>query len=286
MSAIRILKQGALTMSLTDHGKQIRARRPSTGEWAGLALGRLLTWKPWNTPAAANRNPRHLKTMPSIPRCQPHPRFSKKTTLFLAGALLVTSMRPAIGAAPDFPPSNPFYAPSPLSFQAPPFDKIRDADFQPAIEAGIAQQDEEIRAIAGQTDPPTFENTLIPLEKSGQLLDRVMAAFNGLTGANTNPSLQKVKTLEAPKLAAHQDSIYLNGKLFARVAAIYNQRAALKLDGEALRLVEYQYDRFVHSGANLSAADKAELQKLNQEISTLSTTFSNKLLAASKEAAM
>jgi len=195
------------------------------------------------------------------------------------------AINPAPAAAAEFGPSNPFYAPSTLPFQAPPFDKIKDEDFQPAIEAGIAQQQAEIQAIASSPEPPTFENTIVAMEKTGQLLDRVNAVFNGVTGANTNPTLQKVKTIEAPKLAAHQDFILLNTKLFARIAAIYKQRTSLKLDAESLRLVEHDYDDFVHAGANLSETEKAELRKLNEEASSLSDAFANKLLAANKQGA-
>jgi peptidyl-dipeptidase Dcp len=203
----------------------------------------------------------------------------------IAGAIVLGSINTELAAAADFGPSNPFYAPSTLPFQAPPFDRIKDEDFQPAIEAGMEQQQGEIKAIANNPDPPTFDNTIAAMEKSGQLLERAMAAFSGVTGANINPALERVRTIEAPKLAAHQDFIYLDAKLFARVSAIYQQRATLKLDPESLRLVEYDYDRFVHSGANLSEANKAELKKLNEEISTLSNAFTNKLLAATKEGA-
>src|SRR5271156_5213823 len=201
------------------------------------------------------------------------------STMIPAGAIVAS---PAFAAAADFGPSNPFYAPSALPFQAPPFDKIKDEDYQPAIEAGMAQEEAEIQAIAGNPDVPTFANTIVAMEKGGRLLQRVNAAFDGVTGANTNPTLQNVKTIEAPKLAAHQDFIYLNTKLFARVAAIYQQRATLNLDPESLRLVERYYDNFVHAGANLSEADKTELKKLNEEASSLSDTFSNKILEATK----
>src|SRR5208282_2239396 len=156
------------------------------------------------------------------------------STVITAGTIALGSINPALAAAADFGPSNPFFAPSALPFQAPPFDKIKDEDFQPAIEAGMAQQQAEIQSIANNPDAPTFDNTIVAMEKSGQLLARVMAAFDGVTGANTNDTLQKVRTIEAPKLAAHQDFIYLNTKLFARVAAIYKQRATLKLDPESL----------------------------------------------------
>lgn len=207
------------------------------------------------------------------------------SNLIAAGAVALGSANPALAATADFGPSNPFYAPSTLPFQAPPFDKIKDEDYQPAIEAGMAQQESEIKAIADNPAAPTFENTIVAMEKSGLLFERAMAAFNGVTGANTNPFLQNVETIEAPKLAAHRDFIYLNTKLFARIAAIYKQRAMLKLDPESLRLVEYTYNEFVHAGANLSEADKTELRKLNEEIASLSNAFNTKLLAATKDGA-
>ena len=135
----------------------------------------------------------------------------------------------------DFGPNNPFYAPSTLPFHAPPFDRIKDSDYQPAIEAGMAEQRQEIRAIADNPAPPTFENTFVELEKSGQLFNRAMAAFSGVTGANLNPELQRVQDYLAPRLAAHSDAIYLDSRLFQRVAAIYQQRESLKLDAESLR---------------------------------------------------
>jgi peptidyl-dipeptidase Dcp len=196
---------------------------------------------------------------------------------------LITTFAEA--ASSEFGPSNPFYAPSSLPFQAPPFDKVKDSDYQPAIEAGMAQQREEVRAIAQNPAAPTFENTLVALEKSGQLLRRVTQIFNGVTGANLNPELQKVQEIEAPKLAAHNDAIFLDSKLFHRVEAIYNQRESLGLDAEGQRLVKWYYDQFVHAGARLNDTDKAALKKLNEEEAALSTTFMNKLLAAAKDEA-
>ena len=207
------------------------------------------------------------------------------TIMIVTGAIAISSANPALAAAADFGPSNPFFTPSTLPFHAPPFDKIKDKDFQPAIEAGMAEQQSEVQAIADNSAAPTFDNTIVAMEKTGQLLDRVMTVFDGITGANTNDTLQKVKTLEAPKLAAHHDFIFLNTKLFARVAAIYKERAALKLDSEFLRLVERYYDNFVHAGANLSEADKTELRRLNEEMSALSNTYTNKILAATKQGA-
>ncbi len=206
-----------------------------------------------------------------------------KGILVLAG--LIANNLPAMGAQGEFGPSNPFYAASELPFHAPPFDKIKDTDYQPAIEAGMAQQRAEMRIIADNSAPPTFENTIIAMEKTGQLFSRVMLVFNGVSGANLNPTLQKVQDIEAPKLAAQQDAIFLDPKLFQRVSAIYKDRASLKLDPEALHLVEWYYKEFVHAGANLSDGDKADLKKLNEEESTLSNAFVTKLLGATKDAA-
>src|ERR1035441_1456247 len=168
---------------------------------------------------------------------------SLMTNAITFGGLALASINPSFAAAADFGPSNPFYAPSSLPFEAPPFDKIKDEDYQPAIEAGMAQQQAEILAIADNPAAPTFENTVVAMEKTGSLLDRASAVCNGLTGANTNPTLQNVKTIEAPKFAAHRDFIFLNTKLFARVAAIYKQRATLLLDPESLRLLDRKSTR-------------------------------------------
>jgi peptidyl-dipeptidase Dcp len=144
---------------------------------------------------------------------------------------------PATAATNDFGPNNPFYATSTLPYHAPPFDKIKDDDYQPAIEAGMAEQLKEVQAIADNPAPPTFDNTIVALEKSGQLLDRSSRVLFGVVAANSNPTLLKIRSIEAPKLAAHQDAILLNTKLFQRVKAVYDQRKSLHLDPEALRLV-------------------------------------------------
>ena len=206
------------------------------------------------------------------------------TAFATAGALALGPSALSAQTA-TFGPSNPFFAPSTLPFQAPPFDKIKDEDYQPAIEAGMAQELAEMQAIADNPAPPTFDNTFVAMEKGGRLLQRAMAAFSGVAGANTNPVLQKTRAALAPKMAAHSDAIHLNDKLFARVSTIYKERASLKLDPESLRLVEVTYDQFIHSGANLSPADKDKLKKLNEESSTLSNTFAARLLDATKEAA-
>ena len=211
--------------------------------------------------------------------------------MMLAGAMAlgaggkVAAGQAASGQTAAFGPDNPFYAASTLPYQAPPFDKIKDSDYQPAFDAGMAEQRKEIDAIANNSAPPTFENTLVALERSGQLYSRVQQVFDGVSQANTNPALDKVDAIEAPKRAAQDDAIFLNEKLFQRVAAIYKQMDSLGLDAESKRLVDVYYKHFVHQGANLSEADKTKLKKLNEEISTLENSFKQKLLAATKEAA-
>jgi len=211
-----------------------------------------------------------------------------RRTLFsaaLAASVLFMADLTLTAQTAGFGPENPFYSPSPLPFHAPTFDRIRDSDYQPAMEAGMAEQEREMLVIANNPAAPTLENTLVAMEKTGQLLQRAQAALNAVTGANTNPYLQNAQRELAPKLAAHRDAIYLNPKLFARVRTVYQTRDRLHLDAESLRLVEIVYDQFVHAGAALSAADKEKLKKLNEEESKLDDEFSRGLLEATKKAA-
>ena len=207
-------------------------------------------------------------------------------TLLAVSLLVGVAIIPVAATNTDFGPSNPFYSPSTLPFQAPAFDKIKDSDYQPAIEAGMAEQLKEVQTIANNPEAPTFENTIVAFEKSGQLLTRVGQVFFNVVGANSDPKLLEIRSAVAPKLSAHHDAIFLDPKLFARVAAVYQQRNSLKLNPEQLRLVEWDYEQFVHSGANLSDADKAQLRKLNEQIATLQDEFENKLLAATKAGAL
>jgi peptidyl-dipeptidase Dcp len=181
---------------------------------------------------------------------------------------------------------NPFFAESTLPYHAPPFDRITDADYQPALEEGMRRRLAEIEAIAGQASEPTFENTIVTMERAGALLTRVQAAFNAVTGANTDSTLQRVEREEAPCLAAHRDAVYLNGALFQRVKRVYDRRATLRLDPEQTALVERYYRNFVRAGAQLSEADKTRLRALNQEESRLTTGFNNRLLAGTKAGAV
>jgi len=176
--------------------------------------------------------------------------------------------------------ANPLLAPSGLPYDAPPFDRISDGDYAPAIDAAIAEHDAEIARIVGDIAPPTFENTIVAMERSGATLTRVAQIFENLTQSNTDPALDAAKESIDPKLQAHRDSIMLNAKLFGRVKAVYDSRATLKLDGNSAFLLEQTYKQFVHAGAALSDADKAKQQALNQQLTKLSTSFQQKLLAA------
>ena len=167
---------------------------------------------------------------------------------------------------------------STLPYQLPPFDKIKDEHFQPALEQGIAEEQKEAEAIAKQTEKPTFENTIVALEKSGQLLERARRIFSAFTAANTNPNLQKLEKEMAPKFAAHNDAIRLNGPLFARIEALYNDREKSGLDAESKWLLERYYKDFVRAGAKLSEPDKTKLKALNAELATLQTTFEQNVL--------
>ncbi|CNE39002.1 peptidyl-dipeptidase Dcp [Yersinia nurmii] len=181
---------------------------------------------------------------------------------------------------------NPFFTSSKLPFQAPPFNLIKESDYAPAIEFGIAERLAEVNAIANNPTPPTFENTFVALEKSGRTLTRVMNVFGAMTSANSSDALQKIDEETSPKLAAMEDAIKLNSALFNRIKTVYNQRDKLGLDDESQRLVEVTYNNFVLAGANLSDKDKTKLKALNQEAAGLSTQFTNKLLAATKNGAV
>lgn len=182
----------------------------------------------------------------------------------------------------DTSSTNPLLAASTLPYQAPPFDKIKDSNFKPALEQGMKEQLAEIQKIADETAAPTFENTILAMEKSGVLLRRANNVFNVLTSANTDSVLQKLQEKVAPEMAATQDAIHLNSKLFKRVEAVYNDSANSKLDAESQRLVKFYYQQFVQAGAKLSDADKENLKKLNGQEASLTAKFNNQLLAAAK----
>ena len=195
----------------------------------------------------------------------------------------VSEKTPATTPAPA---ENPLLVASTLPFGAPMFDKIKDSDYLPAFEAGMKQHLAEMRKIADNPEPATFENTIEAQERTGETLNRVARIFFGLVQADTNPERQKIQEEIAPKLAAHQDEIALDPKLFARVKSVYDARATLNLDPEQLRLVERDYQEMVRAGAQLSDADKDVMRKLNVEETTLSTEFHTKLVAAAAAGAV
>ncbi|MET0855418.1 MAG: M3 family metallopeptidase, partial [Telluria sp.] len=174
--------------------------------------------------------------------------------------------------------SNPFAKLSTLPFHYPAFDKIKDEHFLPAYAAGMREQLREIDGIANNPKPATFDNTIVAMERSGQLLTRVATTFANLQGANTNDKLDEIDREMSPKLAAHNDAIFLNAKLYQRVKTLYDKRAKLGLDAESAYLLERYNKDFVRAGAKLSAADKVKLKAFNGEIATLQTTFTQNVL--------
>lgn len=191
----------------------------------------------------------------------------------------------AATAAP-LPASNPFAAESTLPYHAPRFDLIKDADYQPALEQGMAEQAEEMERIANSSEPATFENTISAMERSGRLLDRTLETFSGVYSANTNPVLDKVQEVVGPKLSAHEDSIFLNPKLFARIQYLHARKDTLGLNAEQKQVLDVYYQNFVQAGAQLSDDDKAKLRDLNTRLSKLETVFQQKLLSGTKASAL
>lgn len=174
--------------------------------------------------------------------------------------------------------SNPLLAPSPLPYQYPQFDQLKDEHFTPAFEQGMAGHLTEVAAVADATEPPTFANTIIPLERSGQLLTRVSNIFYNLSSAHTNPAIQEVEAAMAPKLAAHRDAIRLNTKLFTRIESLYQRRDGLDLDAESKRVLERYHRDFVRAGARLSETEKTKLKAINADIAMVETTFAQNVL--------
>jgi len=202
------------------------------------------------------------------------------------------------------PADNPFATPSDLPYEVPPFDRITEEHYLPAFRAGMAEQRAEVEAViagspaerseapgAGQVSPaqegePTFADTLVALERSGRLLQRVSLAFFNLAGADTNPRLQEIETEIAPELSAHSDAIFLDKRLYARVKSLYDRRDSLGLDPESSWLLERYHTDFVRAGAQLSDEDASRLREYNAELATLCTSFSNQLLADTNDSAV
>jgi len=181
---------------------------------------------------------------------------------------------------------NPFDAPSTQPFHLPPFDRIHDSDYRPAFQAGMAEQLRQVAAIAHNSEPPTFANTIVALERSGRLLERVETTFSNLNSCNSDPEMQQIDTEMAPLLAAQRDAIHLNPALWARVDELYNRRASLQLDAESLQLLTRYHTMFVRAGARLTPDQQARLKDLNKQISTLTTRFKHNVLKATAEGAV
>ena len=217
-----------------------------------------------------------------------------RNALLATAALALATGSQAASAAPSkkgavsatLSASNPFARPSTLPLQAPDFSKIKDSDYLPAIMAGMAQQKAEIAQIANNPAPPNFENTIVAMERSGQMLERATLAFSAVNGADTNDTLQDIDSKTAPLLAAHNDYIYLNQKLFQRVKTLHDNQASLNLNPEQAKLLDVDYKQFIKAGAQLSPDKQAQLKKMNERLSTLSTDFGQKLLAATKVGAV
>ena len=207
-------------------------------------------------------------------------------SLALAPTAALAAAPAAAPAAPALDAANPFAQPSSLPLHYPAFDKIKNEHFLPAYAAGMAEHLREIDAIAASRAAPTFENTIVAMERAGQMLSRVAATFSNLQTANTNDTLDAVDREMSPKLAAHNDTIYLNPVLFKRVKTLHDKRATLGLDAESKHLLERVYKEFVRAGANLSSANKDKLKKYNGEIASLQSDFSQRVLKEANASAL
>ncbi|MDH6578321.1 M3 family metallopeptidase [Kitasatospora sp. MAP5-34] len=181
---------------------------------------------------------------------------------------------------------NPFFAPSTLAYELPPFAEIREEHYLPAFERGMTDQLAEIAAIVADPQAPTFDNTLVALERSGALLRRVWLAFDNQNASHTSPAVQELGAELSPRLAAHTDAIHLDAGLFARISALYEARDTLGLDPEDLRLLERHHLRFVRAGARLSAADQQRLREINAQLASDATAFQQNVLAATRASAL
>ena len=209
--------------------------------------------------------------------------------LILAASLALVNVSHAAPGAPTaavLEASNPFAKLSTLPFHYPAFDKIKDEHFLPAYAAGMRAHLREINAIASNPKAPTFENTIVAMERSGQLLTRVATTFANLQGANTNDKLDAIDREMSPKMAAHFDTVFLNEKLFQRVKTLNDKRAKLGLDAEAAHLLDRYNKDFVRAGAKLSAADKEKLKSLNGQIAVLQTDFTQNVLKETNASAL
>ena len=184
-----------------------------------------------------------------------------------------------VGCANQEVETNPFLSEYDTPFGVPPFEQIKPEHYKPAFEQGMKEQIAEIEAIVNNPEAPTFENTIVALDQSGQLLNKVSYVFFGQTNANTNDSLQALSREMSPLLSKHGDDITMNAGLFARVKAVRESADTANLDKEQMKLLDETYTDFVRNGANLDAEKQEQLRKLNTEISSLQVQFGQNMLA-------
>jgi len=209
------------------------------------------------------------------------------TTLFLTGCQSASSEADNKQQLQVSPLSaNPLFVASTLQYQAPDFNIIKDEHFQPALEQGIKEHYQQVLMIANNNDKATFANTIVALETSGELLNRAANVFYNLASTDSNPTLRKIQGEMAPKMAVHSDNIQLNSALFSRIDSLYQQRQQLGLSAEEIRLIEVYHQRFIMAGAKLTDEQKAQIRLLNEEQSTLTNEFSQRLLRLTKEIAV
>jgi peptidyl-dipeptidase Dcp len=212
--------------------------------------------------------------------------MNRPQAMIIAASLAAANFMFAAPAMAALDASNPFAKPSSLPFNYPQFDKIANEHYAPAYAEGMREHAAQVEAIANNPKPATFDNTIVAMERAGQLLGRVSAVFGNLSGANTNEAMQAIDRDLSPKLSAHNDAIRLNQKLYKRIKTLYDKRAKLKLDAESAFLLERYHTDFVRAGARLSSADKEKLKGMNGELAVLQTTFSQNVLKEANAAAL
>jgi peptidyl-dipeptidase Dcp len=206
-----------------------------------------------------------------------------RSSIALLAGLMFAAIAPA---AEDTLADNPFAQPSSLPYELPPFDRIHDADFMPAFTAGMAIELAETAAIAHNPEPPSFDNTIVAMERIGRVLTRVSMTFFSLSNSNSDDTILKIESDLAPQLSAHDDAIHLDPALFARIDALYQQREQLQLDAESRQLLERYHTEFVRAGAHLSEPDKQKLRAFNQQLASLTTQFRQNVLKAGRDGAV
>lgn len=207
-------------------------------------------------------------------------KFQSLLLIVVAGSLMLSACSKSSSQSMS---ENPLFSESTLPFHAPDFDAIKVEHYRPAFEAGMEKELEEMEAIASNAEAPTFENSIVAMEKSGRLLSRTASVFYNLTSAHTNDDIQEIQKEMAPKLAAHSDNILLNAELYDRVKTLYDQREEMDLSASEMKLLEDTHRDFVRAGAQLSEDEKQRMREINERLSTLTTQFQENLLKMTKE---